>query len=121
MGLISVKEYAEQQNVSVQSVYARITSGAVKYQLKDGVKMIEVKDKPKVKTVDHKCKAKVKILKSKVKALKRELVLIRESDKKSYDHLEKMFNMVLQIKQVDTPVIEAKIVKKKKKKKSKKR
>jgi len=121
MGLMTVKEYAKSQNVSVQSVYARITSGAVKYQIKDGVKMIEVESKAVKDKVDTKCKAKVELLKARVKALKTELELVRESSTKSYDHLEKMFNMVLQIKQVSAPMIEAKIVKKKKSKRRKKK
>lgn len=116
MGLITVKEYAKGLDTSVQSVYQRIATGSLEVELVDGVKMIRVADKPKASKDCTKSKAKVQMLKGEVKALKRELALVVESDKKSYDHLEKMFNMLLQLKQVDTPVLEAKIVKKKKKK-----
>ncbi len=114
MVLITVSEYASRNKVSVQSVYQRIQTGSIACEIKDGVKMISVPDNPASKKSLSKCKAKLKIMKARVKALKKEIARNEAAHQKSYDNLQKMFDMVLNIKEVKLPVIEGKVIKKKK-------
>ncbi len=121
MAFITVSEYASRYKISVQAVYQRIKSGSISCEIKEGVKMIEVQNNPASKKSLSKCKAKLKSFKASIKALKREIVKSEQIHQKSFDNLQKMFDMVLHIKEIKSPVIDAKLINKKSKKKRKKK
>jgi pyridoxal biosynthesis lyase PdxS len=121
MGLISVKDYAKLHDISVQSVYQRISKGSLAYEIQDGSKMIKVKDNPGSGKNQSDCKAKVKILKAQIKLFKKEIQLLESSHRTAIDNMQKLLDMVLQIREINRPVIEAKVLKRKKKRKKKKR
>jgi len=121
MRLISIKEYADSVNMSVQSVYSRISKGKLAYEVKDGVKMVLVNDKPKADTSKADCKAKVRNLKAQVKLLKKEIALIEANNKTAAENMQSVLKMVLEIKNISTDVIETKVVENKKGNKKNKR
>ena len=118
---MSIKDYAESQDTSVQSIYSRVNKNKLAYEIKDGVKMIVVKDKPKADTSCIDCKAKVKILKAQVKLLKKEIALIEANNKTAAENMQSVLKMVLEIKNISTDVIETKVVENKKGNKKNKR
>ncbi len=126
MNLMSVSEYSKAKQVSVQSVYQRIKSGKLEWELKDGIKYIKVKNEEeyneKGKGVQADCKEIIKVYKLLVKDLRKQIKHLEKGKDKSYEQLEKLFNMSLQRKGF-TPILETNVidVNPKKSKKSKKK
>ena len=128
LNLMSVSEYSKAKQVSVQSVYQRIKSGKLEWELKDGIKYIKVKDeeeyKEKGQGMQADCKEIVKVYKRLVKDLRKQIKRLEKGKDKNYEQLEKLFNISLQSKGF-TPLLEANVIdvnpKKSKKEKSKKK
>ena len=123
MELMKVGEYSKAFNVSVQAVYQRLKKGTLKYEVKDNVKYVKVFDKPlkqkRVKDSKGNCKDIIKVYKQVVKGLNKQIKQLKRDKDRSYSNLEKLFDKALQIKGIDTPLIEAEIYQAKKKKKKK--
>ncbi len=123
LNLMSVSEYSKAKQVSVQSVYQRIKSGKLEWELKDGIKYIKVKDeeeyKEKGQGMQADCKEIINVYKVLVKDLRKQIKSLKKGKDKNYEQLEKLFNISLQSKGF-TPLLEANIIDVKEKKKSKK-
>ena len=123
MELMKVGEYSKAFNVSVQAVYQRLKKGTLKYEVKDNVKYVKVFDKPLTKEINKKskdnCKDIIKVYKQIVKGLNKQIKQLEKDKDRSYSNLEKLFDKALQIKGIDTPLIEAEIYQTKKQKKRK--
>ncbi|MEA1936764.1 MAG: hypothetical protein U9N04_01485 [Patescibacteria group bacterium] len=126
MKKISVSEYANSFNVSVQSVYQRIKRGSLKSVEENGIKYVLL-DNDKVKSnlkpkVESDCKDLLKLVKSQHKEIKR---LTKEITKAKNEEVQTLKAFIGEMKQLAAPVpkeeeiIEVKEKKKKKRKKKK--
>jgi len=125
MELMKVGEYSKVFNVSVQSVYQRLKKGTLKYEVKDNVKYVKVFDKPltkeKLKSSKDNCKDIIKVYKQVVKDLRKQLKSMKRDKDRNYQNLEKLFDKVLEVKNLPVPVLEAEIYETKKSKNKKKK
>lgn len=118
MELITVQEYINRYKVSKQSVYARIKSGSIQSVVKDGVKMIQDDSQPMVNADS----IELKYLKKELKKLKKELKEIKKEKAKSEDRIDKLFEAILNRKELPGTtgeIVEVAMIEKKKKKKKK--
>ena len=132
MALLTITQYANQHQVSKQSVYDRIKRGTLKAIIQDGVKMIDTDDlqgesmtlnNDKVdsqsmvlKEVKRAYKQVIKQQKQVIKRLEKELDYCRTSKDNNYNKLERLFDRLYN----DKPqIVDVDIIKPKKKKRKK--
>ena len=120
---ITIKRYAENEGISVQSVYAQIKRGSLKSVEENGVKYVLLEDKTIKPKVENTLKEAFKIIKrlqkeikEKDKEIKR---LTKKNEKQNKFLISKYENALPKPKQDD--IVEVKIKKKKSKKKKDKR
>jgi len=133
MELITVQEYINRYKVSKQSVYARIKSGSIQSVVKDGVKMIQDVSQPlvnaesmhiqdKSQDVVNPDSIELKYLKKELKKLKKELKEVKKEKAKSEERIDKLFEAILNRKELSGTtgeIIDVAMIGKKKKKNKK--
>ena len=129
MHLVTVREYSEMHSVSIQSVYQRLKTGSLEYEVKNNIKHIKLYDDKeglKVTKGNTKgdCQEVVKAYKAMIKGLKAEIKALRNDKDKNYERLEKLFYHVVPSLGFSSPDLNKDIIEvevKKKKKKSRKK
>ena len=145
--MITVQEYAKQEEVTVQAVYGLIKRETLNSITFEGKKMIvlDIKQYVKDNTIQNKhnvkndsivnkpneryCKRQIKPYLMHIEHLEKQIKKLENNKDKNYERLEKLFDKVLEVKQLSAPV-ETSVIdiepsrkknkKSKKKKKSKK-
>ena len=119
---ITIKRYAENEGISVQSVYAQIKRGSLKSVEENGVKYVLLEDKdikPKVENTLKEAFKIIKRLQKEIKAKDKEIKrLTKKNEKQNKFLISKYENALPKPKQDD--IVEVKVKKKKKQKGSKK-
>ena len=102
--LITVSEYCSINNVTVQSVYARIKRGTLKYEVQNGVKMvlndytmqdsihIEPKVNDRLNDYTMLLQSTIKSQKKEIKRLHKTIKKLEKQNTKSIDTLLKLFS-----------------------------
>jgi predicted DNA-binding protein YlxM (UPF0122 family) len=112
---ITIKHYAENEGISVQSVYAQIKRGSLKSVEENGVKYVLIEDKVIKPKVENTLNEAFKIIKRLQKEIKR---LTKKNEKQNTFLISKYENALSPPKKkVDDDIVDVKIKKKKKKKK----
>ena len=134
MDLMTVQQYAVHRDISVQAVYSLIKRNKVEWIEQNGLKMVKVKvntikqgvESDSIQNKDL-CNEILKPYKTIIKHLKKDIKKLEDNQDKNYLRLEKLFETVLQVKQLSAPapsnedIIDVKSNKKKKSKKSNKK
>jgi len=127
MELMTVSEYANSLQVSVQTIYKRISKGTLEVKQKDGIKYIVTDAKSNKQPVKDDCGLIIKEYKHIIKELKKQIKGFKKEKDKNFERLEKLFDLSL-AQQNKTKAIshrgevtEAEIIKDKKKSKKKNR
>lgn len=134
MELITVQEYINRYKVSKQSVYARIKSGSIQSVVKDGVKMIQDVSQPLVNAESTQSQddsqstvnpdsIEIKYLKKEIKRLKKELKEVKKEKAKSEERIDRLFDVIVNRKELPGTtgeIVDVAMIEKKKKKKKKK-
>ena len=126
---LTVKQYAENMSISVQSIYAQIKRGDLNWVEENGIKYVVVDDNSIKPKVENNLNLAFKIIKRKDKEIKRLTKQLAKCNKKSegvyLSYIAELKHLQLKapVKQSedDTDIIEVKTKKKKSKKKSKKK
>ena len=115
---ITIKRYAENEGISVQSVYAQIKRGSLKSVEKNGVKYVLLEDKyikPKVENTLNEAFKIIKRLQKENKAKDKEIKrLTKKNEKQNKFLISKYENVLPKPKQDD--IVEVKVKKKSKNK-----
>ncbi len=128
---MSVQQYAKHRDISVQAVYSLIKRENIEWVKQNGIKMIKVRDNTIKQDVENDstqikqgCKEILKPYSMLIKQLKKQIKTLEKTQDKNYLRLEKLFDKVIQVKQLSAPIpveefVEADLSQKKKKKKYK--
>ncbi len=118
MDLMTVQQYAVHRDISVQAVYSLIKRNKVEWISQNGLKMVKVKVNTIKQSVvsnsiesKHYCNEILKPYKTIIKQLKKQIKKLENSEDKNYTRLEKLFEKVLEVKQLYTPApIESNVI-----------
>ena len=117
---ITIKRYAENEGISVQSVYAQIKRGSLKSVEENGVKYVLLEDKdikPKVENTLKEAFKIIKRLQKEIKAKDKEIKRLTKKNEKQNKFLISKYENALPKPKQDDVVDVAPVRKKKKKKK----
>ena len=107
---MTVQQYAVHRDISVQAVYSLIKRNKVEWISQNGLKMVKVKLNTIKQEVEsdsiqskHYCKEILKSYKTLIKQLKKDIKKLENDKDKNYERLEKLFDKVLEVKQLSAP------------------
>jgi len=118
---ITIKRYAENEGISVQSVYAQIKRGSLKSIEENGVKYVILEDKaikPKVENTLNEAFKIIKRLQKEIKAKDKEIKRLTKKNEKQNKFLIAKYENALP-KPKNDDVVDVKVKKSKKKKRKK--
>lgn len=122
MVLMNVEQYAKLRDISRQAVYSLIKRNKIEWIVQNSVKMIKVYDKTvqqdvqqvvqpmqqdiqqDVQLIIQPYTTLIKHLKKQIRELKKQIKKIENNKDKNYERLEKLFDKVLEVKQLSAPV-----------------